>query len=47
MNQDGARGIDIDGKIGVKVLIIGGIGIGLLIGGLILISFSFVLVFRT
>ena len=47
MNQDGARGIDIDGKIGVKVPIIDGIGIGLLIGGLIFILFSFVLVFRS
>ncbi len=46
MNQDGSRGIDIDGKIGVKVPIIGGIGMGLFIAGLVLVLFSFLLVFR-
>ena len=46
MNQDGSRGIDIDGTIGVKVPLIGGIGIGLFIAGLVLVLFSFLLVFR-
>jgi len=46
MNQDGSRGIDVDGKIGVKVPIIGGIGIGIFIAGLVLILFAFLLVFR-
>jgi len=46
MNQDGSRGINIDGKIGVKVPIIGGIGIGLFIAGLVVILFAFLLVFR-
>ncbi len=44
MNQDGSRGIDIDGKIGVKVPITGGIGIGLFIAGFVLIAFAFLLV---
>jgi len=47
MNQDGSRGIDIDGKIGVKVPIIGGIGIGLFVAGLVLVLFAFLLVFRS
>ncbi len=46
MNQDGSRGIDIDGTIGVKVPIIGGIGIGLFIAGLVLVLFSFLLIYR-
>ncbi|MBS3787337.1 hypothetical protein KGY79_03975 [Candidatus Bipolaricaulota bacterium] len=46
MNEDGSRGIDIDGKIGVKVPIIEGIGIGLFIAGLVLILFAFLIVYR-
>lgn len=45
MNHDGSRGIDVDGKIGVKVPMIKGIGIGLVVGGLVLILFAFLLVY--
>ena len=47
MNQDGSRGIDIDGTIGVKVPLIQGIGIGLFIAGLVFILFAFLLVYRS
>jgi hypothetical protein len=45
MNHDASRGLDISGKIGVKVPMVRGIGIGLLAGGLVLIVFSFLMVY--
>lgn len=45
MNQDGSRGLDISGSIGVKIPMIKGLGIGLLIGGLVVLLFSFALVY--
>jgi len=47
MNEDGSRGIDIEGTIGVKVPLIQGIGIGLFIAGLVFILFAFLLVYRS
>jgi len=47
MNEDGSRGINVAGMIGVRVPIIGGIGVGLFIAGLVLVLFSFLLVFRS
>ena len=45
MNHDASRGIDIRGKVGVKVPMIKGIGIGLLVAGLVVILFSFLTVY--
>lgn len=45
MNEDGSRGLDISGSIGVKIPMINGLGVGLLIGGLVVLLFSFALVY--
>lgn len=41
MNKDPSRGIDVNGKIGVKVPSLQRIGITLMVGGFILIILSF------
>lgn len=45
MNQDGSRGMDFRGSIGVKIPMMSGLGIGLAIGGFIVLLFSFLLVY--
>ncbi|MBS3813561.1 hypothetical protein KGY64_07025 [Candidatus Bipolaricaulota bacterium] len=45
MNQDGSRGIDMAGTIGVKVPMIFEIGVGLLAAGAIFIIFAFLIVY--
>ena len=47
MNQDGSRGLDLSGSIGVKIPMIAGIGIGLTAGGAIMVFFAFFLVYIT
>lgn len=45
MNKDASRGIDVTGKLGVKVPSLKWIGIGLLIGGFILVILSLLLIY--
>jgi len=45
MNHDASRGLDMDGKIGVKMPMVKGIGIGLVVGGLVFILFAFLMVY--
>ncbi|MFB6291304.1 MAG: hypothetical protein ABEJ25_06210 [Candidatus Bipolaricaulia bacterium] len=45
MNHDASRGLDITGKIGVKVPMLKGIGIGLVVAGFVFILFAFALVY--
>ncbi len=45
MNEDGSRGLDVVGSVGVKVPIIFGLGIGLLAGGIVLVIFAFLLIY--
>lgn len=45
MNQDASRGLDISGSIGVKIPVMGGLGIGLAVAGLVALLLSFFLVY--
>jgi uncharacterized membrane protein len=45
MNEDGSSGIDMDIVLGAKVPLLLGIGIGLLVGGVIVLSISILMIF--
>lgn len=47
MNQDASRGLDISGSIGVKIPVMGGLGIILAVGGLVVLLLSFFLIYLT